>query len=242
MEENVTDNLNSYIASIAVAEEASLFAIRQWRNLSVAFDGDTIWIKGFSREQAFSSYLKQIPFIDLYEQREGLLFKKGKLVPERKMPRGLLWNPVQHAFPVSVGEVNHTFSGINQKVPVRIVPAATEQFATALLTEMDVAEDYITRSAAVRLQPLRWCIVGTKAFFVGTPLLSIPGTAYWLHNGNFIPAGYDFEFPALGKSIYQRLDPERDSNVIWFTDSRYVLLPVKNLVPLSVSSFRLSKQ
>lgn len=242
MEENAADNISSYITSIAAAEEASLYAIRHWKNLSVAFDGDSIWIKGFSREQAFSPYLKQIPFIELYEQREGLLFKKGKLVPERKMPRGLLWNPVQHAFPVSVGEVNPPFSGVNQKIPVRIVPAAAEQPAKALLTEMNVAEDYITRAAAVRLQPLRWCVIGNKAFFVGTPLLSIPGTAYWLHNRNFIPAGHDFEFPVLAKSIYQRLDPERDSNIIWFTDSSYIRLPEKILVPLSVSSFRLSTQ
>lgn len=242
MEENAANHLASYITSIAAAEEASLYAIRHWNNLTVAFDGDTIWIKGFSGEQALSPHLKQIPFIDLYEQRDGLLFKRGKLVPERKMPGGLLWNPLERAFPLSLGEVNHNFFGITQKIQVRIVPAAAEQTATALLTDMGTAEDYITRSAAVRLQPLNWCRMENRAFITGTPLLSIPGTAYWYNNGNFIPAGYDFEFPVLAKSIYQRLDSERSNNIIWFTDSSYLLLPVKNLVPLSISSFRLSKQ
>lgn len=242
MEENAADNLTTYITCIPAAEDASLCVIRHWKNLQVAFDGDLVWIKGFSAEQAYSSYLRQIPFIGLYEQRDGLLFKKGKLVPERKMPGGLLWNPVQRAFPVALGNINHNFFGIQQKIPVRIVPAAAEQPAIALLADMHAANDYISTSAAVRLSTLHWCLIENRAFFVGTPLLSIPGTAYWCRHGNFIPAGYDFEFPLLEKSIYQRLSPEGENKIVWFTDSSYLLLPSKYLVPLSISSFRLSTQ
>jgi hypothetical protein len=242
MEKNVANNLVNCIARISVSQESSLYTIRHWKNLSVAFDGDTIWIKDFSNDQAFSPYLKKIPFIDLYEQKDGLLFKKDKLVPERKIPQGLLWNPVQRAFPVSIGELNHNYFGIDYKIQVRIVPSAAEQSATALLTEMHTAKNYITEAAAVRLQHLSWCMLSDKAFFEGAPLLGIAGAAYWHNNGNFIPGGYDFEFPLLGNIIYQRLVPNGEHKIIWFTDSSYLLLPFKYLVPLSVSSIRLSIQ
>ncbi|MBL7746324.1 MAG: hypothetical protein JNM19_02755 [Chitinophagaceae bacterium] len=242
MEENAADNLVTYITRIPVAEEASIAFIRHWKNLGVAFDGDTIWMKGFSQEQINSPSLRQIPYVELYEQKGGLLFKKGKLVPERKIPGGLLWNPVQRAFPVLPGDLNHNYFGIQQKLTMRIVPAPDEQAATALLTDKMIAKDYVTRSAAVRLQPLRWCLIGDKAFFSGTPLLSIPGVAYWEYQGNYLPAGYHFEFPTLAKHIYRRLSPGGESKILWFSDSSYLLLPVKNLVPLSVSSARLSIQ
>jgi hypothetical protein len=193
-------------------------------------------------EQVSSPYLVQIPSIELFENREGLLFKKGKLVPERRMPRGLLWNPVQRAFPLSIGNVNQNLFDIGQKIDVRIVPRATEQHAAALLADLTIARDYVTASAAVRLRPLSWCIIDNNAFFVGTPLLSIPGMAYWFRAGNFIPAGYDFEFPLLGSNIHRQLDPTDENKIIWFTDSSYMLLPSKSLVPLSASSFRLSLQ
>lgn len=208
----------------------------------MAFDGDIIWIKGFSKDQALSSGLRQIPCIELYQQREGLLFKPGKLVPEKKIPGGLLWNSLQRAFPLSAGEVNHNYFGIQQKISVRIVPAAEEQQATALLTDRNIAKNYITQSAAVRLQPLKWCFIGNRPFFTGAPLLSIPGIAYWEYHRNFIPAGFNFEFPVLGKNIYQRLSPEGENKIIWFNDGSYMILPVKQLVPLTVSSYRLSTQ
>lgn len=242
MEENAADHLTAYISGIPASEEASLHTIRHWKNLSVAFDGDMVWIKGFTQEQALAPFVKQIPFMELYEQKLGLLFKKGKLVPERKMPKGLLWNPVNRAFPVSLDEVNHNFFGIQQNIPVRIVPAAAEQVATALLSDMEVAEKYITTAAAVRLNALNWCLLGKQAFFTGTPLLSIPGTAYWSRSAHYIPAGFDFEFPMLEKNIRKQLDPEGENKIIWFRNNSYALLPAKYLVPLSVSSFRLSKQ
>ncbi|MFT3978881.1 MAG: hypothetical protein QM687_00335 [Ferruginibacter sp.] len=242
MEENAASNLKIYITCIPTAEEASITVIRHWKNLAVAFDGDMVWIKGFTQEQAFSSYLRQIPFIELYEQREGLLFKKNRFVPEKKLPGGLLWNPLQRAYPVTMGDVNHNYFGIQQNIPVRIVASDTEQPAAALLTDIEVAKSYINRSAAIRLQPLNWSIIGKQAFFTGIPLLSIPGIAYWAQAGNFLPAGYDFEFPMLGKNICQQLDPKKENKIIWFADSSYVLLPVKCLVPLSISSFRLSTQ
>jgi hypothetical protein len=42
MEKNATNNLAVYVTCISAAKEASLYIIRHWKNLSVAFDGDMV--------------------------------------------------------------------------------------------------------------------------------------------------------------------------------------------------------
>jgi hypothetical protein len=66
------------------ADEDFLGSIRDWKNVQIAADEETLWLKGFTEEQAVASELQQLPDFILYELRDGLLFRKGALVPSKK--------------------------------------------------------------------------------------------------------------------------------------------------------------
>ncbi len=84
MAENSSDHIKEFWAELPRAGEDFLGSVRDWKNIHIATDDQTIWLKGFTDEQALSAKIHQLPDFLLYELREGLLFKKEALVPSKK--------------------------------------------------------------------------------------------------------------------------------------------------------------
>ncbi|RQO30277.1 hypothetical protein DBR32_11935 [Taibaiella sp. KBW10] len=240
MAENATDHLTAYYAQIPVAHKEGLGSIRHWQQLRVAQEGDLLWIKGFTKEQIQSKEFKWIPFLQAYECRANLLFRIGHLVPERRLPASLLWNPVERLLNVTFNNWNHNYFGIGEQVPVSIIPSEKETDAFALLCNTVVAAPYIFESLKVRLDRIQWLMLEERALFLGTPVLSIPGDTFWKQGRHLIPTGYDFVYGILQEIIAKKIDAPGENWILWHTDSTYTLIPQSSVKPLSISSFRLS--
>lgn len=215
-----------------------LGSIRHWENLKTASNENSIWIKDFTDWQLRDSTLQSIPFTRFYYCRDNLLFPKGSLLPQQKQP-SFLWTPIQKAFPVTIEAYNHNFFGVQQRQTIRLITTETEQQATVLLVDIEMANKYIHQAPAIRLQHLRWLLVnGSKALFVGAPMLPLNGDAFW-QKGNFIfPVGYSMEFPILENQVKQIINADGDALIWWTNEHAYSLIKASLLQPLSIASWR----
>jgi hypothetical protein len=212
--------------------------IRHWDNLKMAVDAENIWVKDFTAAQLEATDLKCVPFAQLFYCKDNLLFPKGSLLPACKLP-SLLWTPIERALPVELAGFNHNFFGIAQQQMIQLVPAVQEQKATILLTDINLANDYIINAPAIRLQPLQWTLINNKeVLFVGEPLLPLNGKAYWQKEQFILPVGYIFEFAILEKIAAEKIDAT-GTNLIWWRDEHtYCLLTPNVLQSLSIASWR----
>lgn len=66
-----------------------------------------------------------------------------------------------------------------------------------------------------KLEKIQWTVIGDKALFLGTPLLSLPGKTYWNKDGHLLPAGLDFEFKNLSRLLQQKYNKESEGWLLW---------------------------
>jgi len=242
MAENPSKCVKEFFAELPLADEDFLGAIRDWKNVQIAVDDETIWLKGFTEEQALSSEIQQLPDFILYELREGLLFRKEALVPSKKMRTALLWSPIDKALRLAFPASNNNYFGISEKVVVTLKPGDEEHPVVALLCAIKNIKDSIPVQPKFKLEKLEWTVINDKALFLGTPLLSLPGKTYWTRDNHLLPAGFDFEFKNLSSLLRQQYNKESDKWLLWNEDGTYLPIKKEDFRPLSVSSFRLTEK
>jgi hypothetical protein len=229
-----------YFLSIPQAYKIDLARIRQWTNLKVGFDENIIWIKDLNYQQIYSVEVRSIPFATAYYEKGNQLYLLERKLPERNVP-GLLWTPIDRALPVKLPSLNHNYFGIHDTIAITLQPSDHETDAVAMIVPLDILARYIDHAPAVRLEKIRWTIIGSdRAFLLGTPLLPIPGTSVWSRKDLLFPTGYDLELYSLADAIRKKINPGRDSWILWDTDNSYQLISKDSLVPLSRSSFRVT--
>lgn len=216
--------------------------IRHWNNLKVAFDDNGIWLKDFDYVQINSVEVKSIPFKHIFYAKNGKLFPLNSLLPNRNIP-SLLWTPISRALPVVLPSFNHNYFGITETVTLSLVPSNEEIEAKILITTMADLDKYIQNAPSIRLKNLFWAVLNTdQAFILGQPMLPILGEAYWQKEDFVIPVGYNFDNPILTKVLNNNINPQKEALIIWDSSNCYFLINKCDLRPLSLSSFRLTKQ
>ncbi|WP_347216631.1 hypothetical protein [Chryseobacterium sp.] len=242
MAENSSDPIKEFWAEIPRADEDYLGSIRDWKNVQVATDDETIWLKGFTDAQVLASELHQLPNFLLYELRKGLLFKKEALVPSKKLRTGLLWMPIDKALRLTFPASNQNYFGISEKVQIRLKESSEEHPVIALVSKIADIKDSIVALPKFRLEKIEWTVIEDKALFLGTPLLSLPGKTYWTKDEHLLPSGFDFEFKNLSIFLQQKYNKESDQWLLWDENGNYLSIKKTDFRPLSVSSFRLTEK
>ncbi|MDM1556302.1 hypothetical protein PYS58_19920 [Chryseobacterium indologenes] len=242
MAENSSDNIKEFWAELPRTDEDYLGSIRNWKNIQIATDEETIWLKGFTDEQSVASEIHQLPNFSLYELREGLLFKKEALVPSKKMRTGLLWIPIHKALRLTFPGSNQNYFGITEKVHIRLKESNEEHPVIGLISKMADIKETIVTLPKFRLEKIEWIIMEDKALFLGTPLLSLPGKTYWTKDGHLLPSGFDFELKNLSPFLQQKYNKKSDGWLLWDESGKYLSIKKNDFRPLSVSSFRLTEK
>ncbi|WP_431611913.1 hypothetical protein [Chryseobacterium sp. 'Rf worker isolate 10'] len=242
MAEDSSKRLKEFWAEIPRADEDFLGSIRDWKNIQIAVDNDTIWLKGFTEEQAAASEIQQLPDFILYELRDGLLFRKEALVPSKKMRTALLWIPIDKALQLSLPPSNQNYFGIHEKVQIKLRESNEEQPAIALLSNIAEIKESIIALPKFKLEKIKWILLGDKALFMGVPLLSFPGKTYWTKDRHLLPAGLDFEFKNVSILLQQKYNKESEGWLLWDENGSSLLIKEADFRPLSVSSFRLTEK
>ena len=229
-----------YFLSVPQAYKNDLARIRQWTNLKAGFDENIIWLRDLNYQQIYSAEVRSIPFAIAYYEKGNQLYLLDRKLPERNVP-GLLWTPIDRALPVKLPSLNHNYFGIHDTLDIKLVPSDHETDAVAMIVSLDILGRYIEHAPAVRLEKMRWAIMGSdRAFLLGTPLLPVPGTTVWSRKDLLFPTGYDLELYSLTDAIQKKINPGRDAWILWDTDNTYQLISKESLVPLSRSSFRVT--
>lgn len=242
MAEDPSKCIKEFWAELPRVDEDFLGSVRDWKNVQIALDEDTIWLKGFTEEQAVSPEIQQLPNFVLYELREGLLFKNHALVPSKKVRTALLWSSIDKALRLTFPSSNPNFFGISEKVQVRLKPGSVEHPAVALLSAITEIKDSIPGQSKFKLEKIEWTVIRDKALFLGIPLLSLPGKTYWARDGHLLPVGFDFEFKNLSTVLQQKYNDKLDRWLLWNEDGTYLSIKKDDFRQLSVSSFRLTEK
>lgn len=241
MAEDSSKRLKEFWAEIPRADEDFLGSIRDWKNIQMAIDDDTVWLKGFIEEQAAAPEIQQLPDFILYELRDGLLFRKEALVPSKKMRTALLWIPIDKALQLSLPPSNQNYFGIHEQVRIELKESNEEHPVIALLSNIADIKESIAALPKFKLEKIKWTVLGDKALFMGTPLLSFPGKTYWTNDRHLLPAGLDFEFKNLSTLLQQKYNQE-EGWLLWDGNGNYLSIKETDFRPLSVSSFRLTEK
>lgn len=240
MANDIKNTVTTYFLEMPASGKELLGGIRHWDNLKAALDGDSLWIKDISEEQAESAQIKGLPYARIYYAKEGLLFLKDRLLPEKKLPGALLWSPLLYILPVVLPSLNHNYFGIDQKIDVKIVSSQHVKPVAAMMANRKAAGLYIQTAPRVRLEKLHWLGIDDNVLIAGTPLLPVEGRSYWLYNDFLLPSGFEFELPLLAKKLKQQLDPQNNAVILWQEDNTYITLNKDDFMPLTISSFRLT--
>lgn len=239
MAKDVADGIKYFVA-ISQENKDDLVKIRQWNNLKVAFDNGLIWVTGFNYEQVYSTAVRSFPFKSVYFEKDNRLFFLDSFLPERAMP-ALLWTPIDRAFPLTLPSANLNYFGIPEQITISLVESEIESEAMAMITDLDILASYISTAPAIRLSNIRWTVLdGMKALLLGKPLLPIPGRTYWQRKDMLIPTGFDLELFLIADLIQKRLSPGRINWVFLDEDNTCIQVAKESLMPLSLSSFRLT--
>ncbi|CAD7801254.1 hypothetical protein CHRY9390_00750 [Chryseobacterium aquaeductus] len=240
MAENSSNRVKEFWAEIPRSDEDFLGSIRDWKNVQIALDEETIWMKGFTDDQADSSEIQQLPNFLMYDLRDGLLFRKNALVPTKKVRTALLWTPIDQALMLTFPISNNNFFGIHDKIQVKLKPSEEEQTATALLSSVLEIKSIISELPKFKLEKINWILIDNKALFLGTPLLSFPGKTYWTENGHLLPSGFSFEFKNMSLLLQRKYNAHLENWILWNDDGTCVSINKNDFRKLSVSSFRLT--
>lgn len=242
MAEDSSNRVKDFWAELPKADEDFLGAIRDWKNVQIALDDEVIWLKGFTDEQSVSPETQQFPNFILYELRDGLLFRKDALVPNKKMRTALLWNSIDKALKLNFPVSNNNFFGIDEKVEVRLKPSEDEQSATALLCSISDIKDSIVALPKFKLEKIEWIVINDRALFIGNPLLSFPGKTFWTKDGHLLPTGFNFEFKNMSSLLQRKYNATLEQWLLWNEDGTVLHLNKEDFRKLSASSFRLTEK
>jgi len=240
MEKNISNNIVYYL-SIEKKYEIYLGGIRHWNNLKMATDNELVWIKDLSEIQLNLIEIKSIPYTKLYYNIGNKLFLKNSKLPERNVP-SLLWTPIDRALQVQMPSYNQNYFGLNETTNVQLITIENEQPSFGLLVAINLLQKYIETAPAVRLLHLTWVIIeNNKALILGVPILPIQGNTYWRINNMLIPSGFGLELPILENIVEDQLNKMNDNWIVWNRNSTYTLIGKTKFKPLSISSFKKSK-
>ncbi len=237
MAQNAANDL-TWMMSVARERLDDLGSIRHWSNLKMGFDGDTVWVRDFTTAQIQSAAVKMMPFKSVYRLNGNKLFPEGSQLPARNEP-ALLWTPVDRGLPVTFPALNHHFFGIATKVPVQLVVSEHILPTYALLVSLDDLEMYIETAPAVRLQHLGWTILDSDfALVMGSPVLPVPGAAFYRSKDFLLPAGYTLEFPVLADILNKKVNTSGRNWVLWRADGTCSMIDKQQVKPLTTGAFR----
>jgi hypothetical protein len=232
--------MKEMILLLSMADVESLGSIRTRPGLSVSVDGDSLWVRGIPAQQAMDKQLQQLPVLQtfLMDEKERL-YLPGMLTPHDKLKR-LSWEALSSFLKVEL-PVSALPAILPEKYAIRLAPAENTGLPVALLTTLTQWKAYADTAPLIRLQQLRFAVSEQDHVLIaGNPVPSLPGKTYILRHNMLLPAGYDFDPPAIAPLVANRLNPGNDALLLFHKDGQWERIPGQGFVRAARSAIRLT--
>ena len=138
MENDSTKNISYYLA-INKLNINHLALLRQWTQLKVAFENETIWLSNFTYEQIESVAVKSLPYKKVFYAQNGKLFLFNHLLPYANEP-ALSFIPIEEALPLKIESYNHNFFGVDEKVSIELISDDQPKIASAMFLDINALQ------------------------------------------------------------------------------------------------------
>lgn len=193
MENNAGLRLEYWI-SVDPLHQKSLFDLRKWSHLKIAYEEDLIWIRGFTNNEISSVKVLKIPSAKKYYIKNTQLYLLGNRLPNMVEP-SLLWTDIQRGLTLSLPTQNFNYFGLEQKYSIAIVPTEITYKINVSLVKLEALYAFVKSAAQIRMSPLLWTIIDdTQAMIIGDPLLPMNGEDYYCHGCFIIPGGWKLKY------------------------------------------------
>lgn len=220
----------------------TLGAVRCIPGLRVAKGQGELWLRGIYSLDNADIKIKKLPAFARYIlDHQDYLFPIGKNTPVGKL-KELQWIPVAEFIPLEL-PVSALPARPEEKHPVQLVRTKHAIQGEALLTSLYVWKAYAHTAPAARLERLRFAVSENKDVLIsGSPLPPIPGQEFWRSGTMLLPSGYSFEFPFAAALIENRLNPNKDSQLVFHVSGEWEKILFSSFVPATRSAVRLTME
>ena len=189
----------------------------------------TFWLRGFSESERAA--LTQLPGAREVRLTDEGVVRFGDSLPHRDVP-ALDWRPLAVLMPVEAPALESAAATEVAPVAWTLVPTEDRRPTTALLVATPTLSAFARTAPQVRLERLRFCLLGDRALVTGTPAPPLPGEAYW-GDEDLLPVGYRFAHPKARGRLAAKLPAARErTRYLWEADGRYTAIAPEAWGPL----------
>lgn len=233
--------MKELIIVLSQADKAALGSVRCLPGLQAAEDEGFIWVRGISALGNIDLRIRQLPGLHTYTlDADNNLFPFGGLTPVAKL-KPLKWVPVAEYITVKL-PVSALPGKVSQQHVIKLVPSGRSQEGNVLLTDLATWKIYAETAPLVRLQQTRFAVSeNNKVLIMGTPLPALPGKEYVLQETLLLPCGFEFDPPAISELVIARLDPSKESLLLFDRDGTWEKVPENAFMPSTRSAIRLTQ-
>lgn len=219
----------------------SLGAVRCIPQLRAARHEGMIWLRGVFGQAGPPLPVRRLPAVRSFAvDAQEQLFPPGALTPTGTLP-GLDWQDLPFFLPVEL-PVSALPGTIDAGVLPRLVPGDGGQKSIALKTGWTGWAAYVETAPQVRLEALRFAASEQReALILGDMLPPLPGTEYWMRDGTCLPAGFDFEFPALAGLFSRKHNPGGEAILLFDESGRWEKIDLNHILPAKRSAVRMTQ-
>lgn len=233
--------MNELIIVLSQTDKAALGSVRCLPGLQAADDDGFIWVRGIAAQQETDLRIRQLPGLHTYMlDADNNLFPPSGLTPVGKL-KALDWEPLSTFITVKL-PVSALPGKISQQHAIRLVPSGRSQAGNALLTDLNTWKAYGEKAPLIRLQQTRFAVSEkNNVLIMDTPLPALPGKEFVLQDTLLLPAGFEFDPPVISTLIINRLDPSKETFLLFDIDGTWEKIPKECFVPSTRSAIRLTK-
>jgi hypothetical protein len=233
--------MKELIIVLSQADKAALGSVRCLPGLQAAEDEGFIWVRGINALGNIDLRIRQLPGLHTYTlDADNNLFPPGGLTPVAKL-KPLKWVPIAEYITVKL-PVSALPGKVSLQHIIKLIPSGHSQEGNVLLTDLATWKTYAETAALVRLQQTRFAVSeNNKVIIMGTPLPALPGKEYVLQDTLLLPCGFEFDPPAISELVIARLDPSKESLLLFDTDGTWEKVPKNAFMPSTRSAIRLTK-
>jgi hypothetical protein len=233
--------MKELIIVMSQADKAALGSVRCLPGLQAAEDEGFIWVRGVNALDNIDLRIRQLPGLHTYTlDADDNLFPPGGLTPVAKL-KPLKWVPVAEYITVTL-PVSALPGKVSLQHAIKLMPSGRSQEGHALLTDLATWKNYAETASLVRLQQTHFAVSeNNNVLIMGTPLPALPGKEYVLQGTLLLPCGFEFDPPAISELVIARLDPSKESLLLFDIDGTWEKVPKTAFMPSTRSAIRLTQ-